>query len=539
MSADPSPARVLRTLNRKAHRFLRRFQTRRGGVAVTFALALIPMSMLGLAAVDFHRASTVKSQLQDALDAATLAAGRSSATTQTGITTVGVNVLKANLKTFKDVTLTSSTFTLQTDGTVVASAKATVKPLIADMFLGTGIPVKADSSVVRANNKIELALVLDNTGSMASSSKLTNTKTAAKSLIDTLAAAAARSTEPDAVRISLVPFSMTVRIGTSSQLTTYKSQSWMDPSGTSPINNEIFTTNNATTTQFANRWTLFNQMGISWAGCVESRKAPYDVQDTAPSSGTPSTRFTPFFSPDEPDVSQYNNDNTWKNYSTSNNYLSDGLSNNNSNKNWWLRQGRVQKYNTTSVDTSGGKGPNMGCTMQPISRLTTSYSALKTSIDAMVATGNTNVPMGLMWGWHTITPNAPFADGKAYGTDKLKKIVILMTDGENTFGESSNPNDSAYIGLGYIFQNRLGISSGTESQRRDKMDARMAQVCTNMKAKGIEIYVIGVMVDSYTAGLLKACATDSSHYFDVSASSQLNDVFNTIAGSIANLHLAH
>ena len=157
----------------------------------------------------------------------------------------------------------------------------------------------------------------------------------------------------------------------------------------------------------------------------------------------------------------------------------------------------------------------------------------------MVATGNTNVPMGLMWGWHTITPNAPFADGKAYGTDKLKKIVILMTDGENTFGESSNPNDSAYIGLGYIFQNRLGISSGTESQRRDKMDARMAQVCTNMKAKGIEIYVIGVMVDSYTAGLLKACATDSSHYFDVSASSQLNDVFNTIAGSIANLHLAH
>jgi Flp pilus assembly protein TadG len=534
MSAAFQPGRILQALSRKTSRFLKRYRTRGGGVAVTFALALIPMSMLGLAAVDFHRASSVKMQLQDALDAATLAAARSTATTQAGIQTIGANVLKANLKSFTDVSLTSSSFVLGNDGTVTSTAYVDVKPLIANLFLGSDMPVKAEAIVKRANNKIELALVLDNTGSMASSNKLTNTKTAATGLINTLAAAAARTTETDAVRISLVPFSISVRLPT-----TYKTATWMDQNAASPINDLIFTQGNASTVNHANRWTLFNNMNISWAGCVESRKYPYDVQDTAPTTATPATLFTPFFAPDEPDVSDYSNDSTWKNYDTTNNYIDDGLSANSGNKNWWTRQGRTAKYVSSGLNTSNGKGPNMGCTMQPLSRLTTDYNSLKTSINAMVATGNTNVPMGLVWGWHTISPNTPFADGKAYGTDKLKKIIVLMTDGENTYGDANNPNESFYIGLGYIFQNRLGITSGTESQRRAKMDARMAELCTNIKAKNIELYVIGVMVDSYTSSLLSACATDSAHYFDVSQSSQLTDVFNTIAGSIANMHLSH
>ena len=92
--------------------------TRRGNISVIFALSLIPLSMLGLAAIDFHRASSVKLQLQDALDAATLAAARSTATTTPAIQTIGDQVLRANLDTFSSASLSTDTFTLNSDGSV-------------------------------------------------------------------------------------------------------------------------------------------------------------------------------------------------------------------------------------------------------------------------------------------------------------------------------------------------------------------------------------------------------------------------------------
>ena len=54
-------------------------------------------------------------------------------------------------------------------------------------------------------NKVEVALVLDNTGSMSyslgSQTKIVALRSAATGLVDTLAAAAARSADPNAVKI--------------------------------------------------------------------------------------------------------------------------------------------------------------------------------------------------------------------------------------------------------------------------------------------------------------------------------------------------
>jgi len=536
MTARPL-ATTFKALGRKSRRFLRRYQTRKGNVAMIFAQSIPVVVAASLSAEDLHRASTVHMQLQDALDAATLAAARSTATTTAQIQSIGDGALKANLKNFTNASLTADTFTLNADGTVVSSATMDVKPMIANLFLGSDMNVGAKTQVVRQNYKLEVALVLDNTGSMAQNSKLTNAKAAANSLIDMLAAGAARSTDPNAVRMSLVPFSSTVKIGS-----TYQSQTWMDQTGASPINDLIFPTGGTTTPsayQHANRFTLFTKMNIAWGGCVESRQYPYDVQDTAPSVGTPATLFTPYFAPDEPDISGYSDWNS--NYSVGNNYISDGLTANTTNKNWWKRQGDINKYKSSGLSLSGGKGPNQFCDMAPVMRMTTNYSSLKTAINGMVATGNTNVPMGLMWGWHTISPNAPFADGQAYGTDKLRKIVILMTDGDNTNDIYDNPNNSVYSGLGYIWETRLGSSTGvssTAAQRTTAMNSRFTELCTNMRAKNIEIYVIGVEVASSTSSLLSTCATDASHYFNVTDASQLTATFQTIAGQIANLHLS-
>jgi Flp pilus assembly protein TadG len=53
------------------------FSARAGGVAVTFALALVPIVAAAGIAVDYGRAASVKTALQAALDSAALATAKS------------------------------------------------------------------------------------------------------------------------------------------------------------------------------------------------------------------------------------------------------------------------------------------------------------------------------------------------------------------------------------------------------------------------------------------------------------------------------
>jgi Flp pilus assembly protein TadG len=503
------------------------FRSHEGGnVAIIAAIGVPVLAVATFALLDINRASTQKRELQDALDAAALYAARSTAITDADLQKVGQKTLIAQLGAMTDAKLLSSTFKLGADGAVVATAQASVKPIISNLWLQRDMVVGADSEVLRSMNRIELALVLDNTGSMAGS-KLANLKVAAKNLIDTLAASAARSSEPNPVKIGIVPFSQTVKVGT-----TYRSQTWIDQAGAAPINNEIFFDKATGTTVSANRFTLLSNMGQTWGGCVETRAQPYDVQDTAPSVGVPATLYTPFFAPDEPDSrskSGYaNGDFGW----FSNDYLPDEVY---SGSNWKVPQGYIGKYDQAP---SGWGGPNRGCDLQPIMRLTTSWSNLKSLVDGMVATGNTNIPIGTAWGWNLLSPTGPFGDGSAYGTPKLSKIAIIMTDGDNVMSNASNSNQSSYSALGYLWQNRLGISGGGQGARTAAMDKRLALLCENMKAKGIVVYTVRVEVTSGASALLKKCATSSDRYYDVQDADDLDDVFQRIAGEISNLRIS-
>ena len=514
---------------------------------------VVPLLLLvTFGGIDIHRASTVKANLQDALDAATLAAARSQYTEDADITRVGIASLRANLAPYKDIALLTAqtTFVLDTStGAVVGAAKVSVDALVADIILpmvgsGTGnqIPVGARSEVLRSNNRVEVALVLDNTGSM-SGAKLTNTKAAAIDLINRLEAADSRSIEPDAIKISLVPFSQTVRIsaGGSNTVPSYMSNA------NAHTGSELFTSNRG-------RFTLFGNLGTTWGGCVEARAAPYDIRDTAPLAGTEARMFVPYFSPDSPDRDAYPNDSTWRNWDYENDYVLDGVSNNRSNvgsstartTQWDNRQRRWQKYdNSPFVSLNTSRGPNRGCSLVPLIRLTDNYNALRTAVNNMNASGNTNVPLGTMWGWHTLSPNAPFGDGRAYSTDRLTKIIIIMTDGENVMGGADNPNDSTYSGLGYIWQNRLGITSGSGSQRRTAMDNRfdhptsgVEDMCGNMKAQGIEVYTVAVQVDYAAQTMLRRCSNDEDHYFLVDSAAGIGAAFDRIAGAIENLRIS-
>ncbi|WP_293676090.1 vWA domain-containing protein [uncultured Phenylobacterium sp.] len=513
----------------RRNRFLRAICDRRGNVATVAALAMAPLAIAGLGAADLARATSAKSQLQDALDAAALAAARSNATTDSELKVAGDKYLNQNLALGSAFALTSSTFKFGADGRVVAAAKLRVTPFVVGLVTGGSMDVGASAEVVRAGSKLEIALVLDNTGSMDQGDKLEDMKEAAENFVDKMEELSDKATELNTIRISLVPFSNSVRL----DATAHRYSSWIDQSGNSPINDEIFTT--ATGTQHANRFDLFAQLGTSWRGCVEMRKAPYDVQDDAPTSGA--MLYTPYFAVDEPDsqTSGYGDD-------YQNDYVSDGVSG--SVTNWRVRQGKVNKYGGSkkgSMTTTFG--PNRGCQLKPLRRLGTDFSGLRSAINDLNAAGNTNIPIGMAWGWNTLSPHAPFSDGVAYGTVGYKKIIVLMTDGENTIDQRDTPNDGTYAGTGYIWQGRILKADGaplpqgaSDADRTAALDSRLALICTNIKARGIEVYTIRVEDGSST--LLKNCASGDDHYYNVEDSVTLTAAFESIAGQIAALHLA-
>ena len=80
--------------------------------------------------------------------------------------------------------------------------------------------------------------------------------------------------------------------------------------------------------------------------------------------------------------------------------------------------------------------------------------------------------------------------------------------------------------------------NSTGTQRRDAIDSRELLLCTNMKAKNVIIYAIGVGVSAHSQGVLTSCASGADHYYDVTDSAQLTGVFNAIAGSIENLRIS-
>ena len=111
---------------------------RRGNIAMMFALALPPLLLTTLGAIDIARVSTVHVKLQDALDAATLAAARSRHTDNINIQEVGYAALRANLPSRDDVTLDAAktTFSLNAaTGTVAGDASVNVKTLVANIVL--------------------------------------------------------------------------------------------------------------------------------------------------------------------------------------------------------------------------------------------------------------------------------------------------------------------------------------------------------------------------------------------------------------------
>ncbi|MFC3078645.1 hypothetical protein ACFODL_11155 [Phenylobacterium terrae] len=561
---------------------LRRDQS--GGAGLIFALVaimvLIPMVFVG---TNLFIAVGQHAKLQDSLDAATLFVARSRITDEAELAAMGERALRANLELVggaENVQLLEASFVLVEDEDgerIVGSAK--VKPWVpvtwckvhsTDPWCFTSRPIGASTTVVRAVDKIEVALVLDNTGSMnqENPTRISILKTEAAKLVDSLAAI---GHETGDVKISLVPFSNTVRVVESVDLDSYNPNNptasgvpdFIDPVARSMGGNSCGGNTNGNNGGAynlfdcaADRFALMKAIGEDWKGCVESRHEDYDISE-AGSDNNWKSRFVPYFWPDHVDAASH---------TSTNDYLRD-IDTGASNKNQYrTEQKRTAKYtnsrwhanrkgNTFSLGSGFGGpynfGPNAGCELQPLIRLTTNAETVKTAIGKMNAIGQTHIPIGLVWGWHTLSPAnvGPYGDGADYDSQETKKFIILMTDGDNTNlipspNQAYNTyNESYYGGYGFTWQRILkGLDTSNTGDRQEAMDERLIELCDAIKAKGIIIYTIGVVASANSQEKLSNCASKlrgQTLYFDVSKTSDLGPVFQKIAGQISQMRIAH
>jgi Flp pilus assembly protein TadG len=376
----------------------------RGGVAISFAIAVLPIAAMTGIAVDYTRASDLRDDLQAATDAATLALSRSTLSAdqiRLAAKQRMASMLPASYKfEVTSVSRKSSQLSISAEGVMPAGVSGIIGASL--------LKQKVTSEIVWGTGKLEVALVLDNTGSMAQFSRMTELKKAAHELLDQLA-----SSEAGLAKVAIVPFDVNVKIPLS-----YRTASWFK-------------------TDWWTNW--------FWKGCMTDRDQPYDVSDAPVTS-----------------LSQY----------------------------------PAALCNSDRLVT--------------IRPLTDSFSDLRATVNAMTPAGNTNVTIGLSWGHAILSSQAPFTEGAPPGTPDVTKILVLMTDGDNT-------------------ENRWTSTASA-------IDLRTKLACKSVRDAGIELYVIRLMEGS--ASLLRECASSPSTYYDVQNAQDLVPAFRAIGEKLAHVHLS-
>jgi len=399
------------------------------------------------------------------------------------------------------------------------------------------------SESTRAKNRLEVAMVLDNSGSMRSFGRMSALKDAAELAVDILSG---YESNPDKVFIGLVPFTMFVNVGAGNQ-----NASWIDRLGRSSISwdnfddddNEYSGHDPSDPSDRLNRLALYASMpNTSWLGCVEARPHDssesesdrLDVNDTVPTSADGDTLYVPLFSPDYYGSKRYSNPSYIGDYGGSCGPYTSGLS-------YRERQERSCKYNGQSPNPSWSSyTPNATCGDAEILPLTNNMGDVKDAIDDMVADGGTNIHQGAAWGWRVLSPTEPFDEGVAYDQG-ASKVMIVMTDGQN-FHRSYNNINGAYhfSAYGWPYNERLGAVGWSSNQLENEMDDRTEMTCTNAKAAGIEIFTIGLSVSRNSANgqMLTACASNAGNAYFPASSSDLADTFKAIADQLSDLRLS-
>lgn len=358
----------------------------RGVVVVMVALMLVPILLALGGAIDLGVAYYLKARLGYAVDAAALSVG-STIDDNVNIRDRAQAFLEANYPSGAIGTLLmdDQNFTVtENDNVVTISAKASFDTFFLKLFNRPTITVAASGEVIRAVKGMDVALVLDVTGSMTGS-KIRELRSASRALLETLFGSQSR---PENLFVSVVPYSASVNPG--------------GEVGSAPTGRVLDVTS--------------SEDSLDWKGCV---MAKYDLtsltsitlaQLTGGSAPTSEgiTWDPMYFGPDE--------DNDY------------------------------DPSDATTVESSAGterqnagRGPNLGCPA-PIQPLTNdrdflfSYVGDSGTVGQLDSfhRGGTLSDIGMAWGIRTLMGDTePFDEGETWGKERWIKVIVLMTDGEN------------------------------------------------------------------------------------------------------------
>lgn len=488
-----------------------------GAIVILFAIMVpVIISAVGMA-IDFAGAYLVQQRLAQAIDAAALAGAAYSS---------DADEIEEKMRDFFDANFPPEKLgaTFEPEITVSGdeihvSGRAVYETYFMTVVGIHSVEVAANTVVQREVQGLEVALVLDNTGSMSSNNNINALRTATRSFINILFE---RASNPDYVRIGMVPYSNSVRVGRYGLGYTPDGDSYGDafvtlPSGVS------YTTNHSSSS--------------GWYGCVVEHKENGYQPTAAHVSGSSGQLWTygggwdghgwdPGSSTNDPydyDVLD-NYEGAWDIYMFGK-VISNGQT----------CSGSGYSYTRCSNCTGSNRRcasnycycrnstPNQGCPYAYILPLSSDQETLLSRVDDMVPEGNTLGNIGMAWGARILSPEPPFMEGSEWGSEFWRKAVVMMTDGDNT----KNGTYSAYW---FSSKNDVTVTDFNE---------RFAETCEDLKEKGVSIYTITFTsgINETTKNYYRNCATSASQYYDAPTQDDLLAVFDTIARELSNLRI--
>jgi len=487
----------------------------KGTVAILFGLTgVVVMALVG-GAVDYGRAVTARDQIQNAVDSAILAGARAWQTE--GDLALAESVARQFYDRNKPHGMNSTVAAFTVDQgrnalTIQGSASFYAPFLSAAASIGNtmrGLPsesveytvsAKAEALLAAGGNgdsSLEIAMMLDVTGSM-SNGKIDDLKAAAKDLIDIVVW---ENQSEHTSKVALVPFADAVNLGSPSLVNEVRGNLKTGSCTSSGSPCTTFTTGSPSTTQWTTgapaRYYRFERPDSSfntWQAssyCVTERIGANRFTDVAPS--TAANKVAPL-------------------------------------------------YGSSSASSCGYMTINTGDleinTVQPLS---SDKVMLKRRIDKMQIAGSTAGQMGTAWAWYMLSPNwahlwPQASQPVAYNTETVKKIAILMTDGEYNTGHCNG-----------IVAKDSGSGSGGNSTKincnsnNGSSNSQAQALCTAMKSgTGITVYTVGfALAGNETAiNTLRNCASDTSKFYNATDGAALRQAFRDIALQVAKLRLS-
>lgn len=468
----------------------------KGAVAIIVGLAILPLFFAMGASIDVAIAYYLKARLGHSVDAAALAVGSTISD--------DIDVLDDRARAFfaanypdQSIGWVHDIDVRVVDDVITVSAQATFDTFFLKVFQKPQITVNAAAEVIRAIKGLEVALVLDNTGSMRSHNNIGALRTASEDFIEILFG---HETVHPKLYVAIVPYAASVNPGPEAfgGVTAPTPPSWWpDPADPNYV-----------------PFVHTPDTGQGWKGCVIERTGD-DLMGDDNTGG-----WTPFAW--EPEVS--------------NNYDINDMAN-------------TVLYDPGTYQ-NGGTGPNLGCP-SPIVPLTNVKSDLIDTVRGLDAwhRGGTMSDMGMAWGRRVLSPEAPFTEGLPWDEERWEKAIVMMTDGQSQFYQLPGedwPNDrnssvnSDYTGYLWLDEDNPRIGTNSRSTAEGIVNNRLATVCEELKALGVTIYTVTFTssINNTTRAVYRNCATDPTKWFDSPTQADLEDSFEAIAIELSKLRIS-